>query len=217
VPFTACPKCKPELRNDRGSRIWNVASRFRSAAQRSWWKLILSGLLAFAFGIAAVLLPFNIMFRRILDVIFGMAKPLSGSMTAVAVMLALVALVVGDGLINLLGAGVMDKRAARIRGIVGVAVALAAVFWPGLTAFVAVELIGLWAVLIGVLELVFARDSAKDRALRLVAAIASIALGVGMMRWAFAGGRETPGPNPRGMGDALQPRATSFKSWTGDS
>lgn len=158
-----------------------------SGARRSWWKLILSGLLAFAFGIAAVLLPFNIMFRRILDVIFGGAKPLSGSMTAVAVMLALVALVAVDGLINLFGAGVMDKGAARIRGIVGVAVALAAVFWPGLTAFVAVELIGLWAVLIGVLELVFARDSAKDRALRLVAAIASIALGVGMMRWAFAG------------------------------
>ena len=158
-----------------------------SGTQRSWRELILSGVLAFAFGIVAVLLPFNIMFRRILDVIFGGAKSLSGSMTAVAVMLALVVLVAVDGLINLFGAGVMDKRAARIRGIVGVAVALAAVFWPGLTAFVAVELIGLWAVLVGVLELVFARDSAKDRALRLVAAIASIALGVGMMRWVFGG------------------------------
>jgi hypothetical protein len=64
------------------------------------------------------------------------------SMTAVAVVLALIALVAVDGLINLFGAGVMDERAARIRGIVG-AVALAALFWPGLTAFVAVELIGL--------------------------------------------------------------------------
>jgi uncharacterized membrane protein HdeD (DUF308 family) len=161
--------------------------RHDSGAQRSWWELILSGVLAFAFGIAAVLLPFNIMFRRILDVIFGGAKSLSGSMTAVAVLLALVAMVAIDGLINLFGVGVTDKRSARIRGIVGVAVALAAVFWPGMTAFVAVELIGLWAVLIGVLELVFARDSAKDRAPLLIAAIASIALGVGMMRWAFAG------------------------------
>lgn len=31
--------------------------RHDSGAQRSWWKLILSGLLAFAFGIAAVLGP----------------------------------------------------------------------------------------------------------------------------------------------------------------
>ncbi len=104
-----------------------------------------------------------------------------------AVLLALVAMVAIDGLLNLFGTGVMDKRATRVRGVVGVAVALAAVFWPGPTAFVAVELIGLWAVLIGVLELVFARDSTKDRALRLVAAIASIALGFGMMKWAFAG------------------------------
>jgi len=162
----------------------------RSEARRSWWKLVLSGLLAFAFGIAAVLLPANIMFGRILDVIFGQAKPLSGGMTAVAALLALVALVAVDGVINLFGNGVIDKRVARIRGIVGVAVAFAAIFWPGITAFVAVELIGLWAILVGVLELIFARDSgkdAKDRAVLIIAGIAAIAIGVGMMRWAFAG------------------------------
>jgi uncharacterized membrane protein HdeD (DUF308 family) len=159
-------------------------------APRSWWKLILSGLLAFAFGIAAVLLPANIMFARILDVIFGQAKPLSGGMTAVAALLGLVALVAVDGLINLFGSGVIDKRVARIRGIVGIAVAIAAVFWPGITAFVAVELIGLWAVLVGVLELIFARESgkdAKDRAVLIIAGIAAIAIGVAMMRWVFGG------------------------------
>ena len=60
--------------------------------QRSSWTPILTGLLAFAFGIAAVVFPANIMFGRILDVILGRAKPLSGSMTAVAALLALVAL-----------------------------------------------------------------------------------------------------------------------------
>jgi uncharacterized membrane protein HdeD (DUF308 family) len=157
------------------------------AVPRSWWKLILSGLVAFAFGIAAVYFPANIMFGRILDVIFGDAKPISGSVTALAALLALVALVAADGLINLFGAGVMNKHAARIRGIAGVAVAIAALFWPGITAFVAVEIIGLWAVLLGVLELAFAHDAAKDRALTIIAAIALIALGVGMMRWVFAG------------------------------
>lgn len=161
-----------------------------SGEQRSWWKFVLTGILAIAFGIGAVALPAHIMFGRILDVIFGQAKPLSGGMTAVAALLALVALVAIDGLVHLFGTGVMDKRASRIRGIVGVAVAIAAVFWPGRTAFAAVELIGLWAVLIGVLELVFARYSGedpKDRTLLIIAAIASIVIGVGMMKWAFAG------------------------------
>jgi len=157
------------------------------AVPPSWWKLILSGLLAFAFGIAVVYFPAQIMFRRILDVIFGDAKHMSGGMTAVAALLALVALVAADGLINLFGTGVINKRASRIRGIAGVAVAIAALFWPGITAFVAVEIIGLWAVLLGVLELAFAHDAAKDRALTIIAAIALIAIGVGMMRWVFAG------------------------------
>ena len=161
-----------------------------SEMQRSWWKLVLTGFLAFTFGIAAVLLPADIMFRRILDVIFGEAKPLSGSMTAVAALLALVALVAIDGLLNLFGRGVINKQVSRIRGIVGVAAALAAVLWPGMTAYIAVELIGLWAVLVGVLELVFVWHSGndvQDRALLIVAAIASVLIGVGMMRWVFTG------------------------------
>jgi uncharacterized membrane protein HdeD (DUF308 family) len=161
-----------------------------SSKRGSWWKLILTGVLAIAFGIAAVVLPAGIMFGRILDIIFGAAKPLSGGMTAVAALLAFVALVAADGLVNLFGTGVMDKRATRLRGVVGVAVALAAVFWPGRTVYVAVELIGLWAVLIGVLELAFARysgEDAKDRALLIIAAIAAVVIGVGMMRFAFAG------------------------------
>jgi uncharacterized membrane protein HdeD (DUF308 family) len=158
--------------------------------RRSWWKLALTGTLAIAFGIAAVALPAHIMFGRILDVIFGKAKPLSGGMTAVAALLALVAVVAIDGLVNLFGSGVMDKRASRIRGIVGVAVTIAAIFWPGRTAFAAVELIGLWAILIGALEIAFARyfhGDAKDRTLLVIAAIAAIVIGVGMMKWAFAG------------------------------
>ena len=90
---------------------------------------MLTGLLAFAFGIAAVVFPANIMFGRILDVILGRAKPLSGSMTAVAALLALVALVAIDGLLNLFGAGTISQRATRLRGVEGVAVAIAAIFW----------------------------------------------------------------------------------------
>jgi len=130
------------------------------------------------------------MFSRILDVIFGEAKPLSGSMTAIAALLGLVALVAIDGLVHLLGTGVTEKRVTRLRGVIGVAVALAAIFWPGMTVYVAVELIGLWAVLVGVLELFFTRRSgtdAKDRVRLIIAAIAAIVVGIGIMTWVFAG------------------------------
>ncbi len=161
-----------------------------SEAQRNWWKLILTGLLAVAFGIAAFVFPANIMFRRILDVAFGEAKPMSASMTVLAALVALVALVAIDGLINLFGTGVLPKRATRVRGVVGVAVAIAAVFWPGMTLYFAVKLIGAWAVLVGVLELIFARHSGgdkKDRAVFLIGGIAAIVLGLVMMIWVFEG------------------------------
>ena len=84
----------------------------------------------------------------------------------------------------------MGKRATRLRGVVGVAVAIAALLWPGITAYVAVELIGLWAIQVGVLELIYARDSsadAKDRAPLIIAGIAAIVIGIAMMKWVFTG------------------------------
>jgi uncharacterized membrane protein HdeD (DUF308 family) len=72
----------------------------------------------------------------------------------------------------------------------GIGVAIAAIVWPGKTAYFAVELIGLWAIVVGVLELSVARyshESAKYRALLILAAIASILIGVGVMILAFIG------------------------------
>lgn len=161
-----------------------------SQQQRSWWKFVLAGVLAIAFGIAAVGLPVGILSARILDLIFGTAKPFSGGMTAVAALLALVALVGIDGLLNLLGKGVTGKHVSAIRGFAGVAVAIVAIFWPERTVFVAVELIGFWAILVGILEFLLATYSSEDskhRALRVTAAIASIAIGVGLIRWVFIG------------------------------
>jgi len=165
-------------------------SDHRSDEQQNWWKLVLGGFLAIVFGVAAIMLPAGIMFGRIVDVIFGIAKPISGSMSAVAALLALVAVVGVDALVNLFGPSGRDKRVSTSRGVVGVAVAIAAVFWPGRTALVAVKLIGLWAIVVGVLELMIARysgEDAKNRALLIVAALASIVIGVAVMKWAFAG------------------------------
>jgi len=158
--------------------------------QPSWWKPVLTGILAIASGLCAIAFPAGILSTRILDAIFGDEKPYSASMTAVAALLALVAWIAIDGLLHLFGSDTKNERNSRIRGIAGVVVAIAAIFWPDRTAYIAVELIGLWAILVGVLELFAARylrESAKDRALMACAAIASILLGVGVMIWAFIG------------------------------
>ena len=66
----------------------------------------------------------------------------------------------------------------------------AAIIWSGQTAYISVELIGLWAILVGVLELYvarYSRENGKDRAFLVLAAIASILVGVGVMIWAFVG------------------------------
>jgi uncharacterized membrane protein HdeD (DUF308 family) len=157
---------------------------------RSWWRLVLGGLLAFVFGLAAVLLPAGIMFRRFLDVISGHSKPLSGGMTAVAALLALGELVAIDGLLHLFGAGVIGKWTAGLRGVAGIAVAAAVVFWPAITVVVAVEVIGAWTILVGVLELIAATKSGEDgkeRAVLIIAGIASMVIGVAMMNWVYVG------------------------------
>jgi len=161
-----------------------------SEKQRSWWKLVLLGLLAIGFGIAALVLPSAILTVRVVDAIFGLAKPFSASVTAVAALFALVAVVAIDALVSFFGNGVISKRGSRIRGVIGVGVAIAAIFRPDWTVFAALQLIGLWAILIGVLELVFARDSGKDarqRALLTIAAMASIVIGVLVMTKIFVG------------------------------
>jgi uncharacterized membrane protein HdeD (DUF308 family) len=157
---------------------------------RNWWKLVLAGLLAFAFGIAAVLLPADIMFQRFLDVISGHSKPLSGGMSAVAALLLLGALVAIDGLLHLFGAGIIGKWSAGLRGVAGIAVVAAVVFWPAITVVVAVEVIGAWTILVGLLELTAATKSGeegKEPAMLIIAAIASMVIGVAMMKWVYAG------------------------------
>jgi uncharacterized membrane protein HdeD (DUF308 family) len=158
--------------------------------QRTWWKRVVTGILAIAFGLCAIAFPAGIILDRILEVILGQAKRYSGSMTAVAALLALVAWVAIDGLVHLSGTGAQNNRTARLRGAAGVAVAIAAIIWPGRTAYISVELIGLWAILVGALELSVARyshETGKYRALLVLAAIASILIGVGVMIWAFVG------------------------------
>jgi uncharacterized membrane protein HdeD (DUF308 family) len=163
-------------------------------AQQSWWKLVLTGLLTFTFGVAAVFLSADVMFRRILDVIFRQARPLSASLTGLAALIALLALLAIDGLLNLFGTdvgGVGGKRITRLRGVAGITVAIVAIFWPGVTIFGGRG--SNWIVgcpdrhsRTHFCEGVWQRY-AKSRSIDLIAGIAVIVIGVAMMRWVFGG------------------------------
>ena len=132
----------------------------------------------------------RILFSHFLEAVIGQTKPFSG-MIAVAALLALVALVAVDSLLNLLRAPLMDgKRGSRMRVVVGIAIVAAVILRPGITAYVAVETIGAWAVLIGILELAFVTTHgkyAKDVAVALTCSFACIALGIFVMKWVFPG------------------------------
>jgi hypothetical protein len=140
-------------------------------------------------SVAAVVLPGRVMFGRILDVIFGEAKPLSGSMTAVA-LLALIA--VGGNRRS--AESVRYRRDGQTRNQASQCGRTGGrdgcPLLAGRTAFVSVELIGLWAVVVGVLELISARHSSEDAADRsrlTIAAMAAIVIGICMMIWVFSG------------------------------
>jgi uncharacterized membrane protein HdeD (DUF308 family) len=107
---------------------------------RNWWAIGIRGVLAILFGLIALFLPGVTMLSLVL--IFAVYAFLDG-------VLAIISAV----------------RAARERerwgylvleGLVDIAAAAVAVFWPGITVVAFVFLIAFWAIFTGILELVAA-------------------------------------------------------------
>ena len=99
-----------------------------------WWAFALRGMAAVIFGILALLWP---------DLTLGVLVLLWG------------AYALADGILALAGAfrTPQDHRLPLVvEGVVGIAAGLAALFWPGLTAFVLLYTIAAWAFLTGALE-----------------------------------------------------------------
>jgi uncharacterized membrane protein HdeD (DUF308 family) len=104
---------------------------------RHWWTLAIRGLLAILFGIVAFAWPGVTL--SILILLFGVY-----SLT--------------DGLFAV-GAAITAHREIRrwmsllLEGMVGVGIGLITFFWPGITTLALLWLIGLWAILKGILEI----------------------------------------------------------------
>jgi uncharacterized membrane protein HdeD (DUF308 family) len=103
---------------------------------QKWWAVALRGVLAIVFGIVALVFP-GITLGS-LAMVFGAYAFVSGVLTIVAAF------------------GHRGREASWyvVEGTIGIAVGLATFFFPGMAAQALVILIGLWAILMGIFEVI---------------------------------------------------------------
>jgi len=141
---------------------------------RNWWLVVLRGVLAVLFGLAAFLWPGLTWLTLI--VLFG-----------------IYALV--DGFIAVFTGLTHVKDSPRwwvflLEGLLGIGAGVVAVTWPGLTTLVLLAMIAAWAVLSGVLEIAAAirlRREITNEWLLVLGGILSIGFGVLLMLQPVAG------------------------------
>jgi uncharacterized membrane protein HdeD (DUF308 family) len=131
---------------------------------RNWWVFLLRGLAGILFGIITFVAP---------------------GISLAALVLVFGAYALADGVLAILAA-VRRRGEGRwgmllLEGLVGIAVAVVTLLWPGITAITLLYLIAAWATVTGVLELVAAvrlRKEIKGEWLLALGGVASIAFGV---------------------------------------
>ena len=117
----------------------------KSALHRSWWLLLLRGIIAVAFGVATFAWPQISLVSLIL--VYGIYAVADG-------ILALIAAIRGGGL--------APRWWLALGGIASLVAGALAFVWPGLTALVLVYLIGFWSIMRGVMEIVGAIRLRKE-------------------------------------------------------
>ena len=135
-----------------------TANPMEILSEKHWWQVAVRGLIALIFGILVLAWPGVAI--AILAIIFG-------------------AFVFVDGIFTLVAAVNYKAGAGRrtwlfIRGIAGIIVGLITFFWPAITALALVILIAAWALVTGVMELIYAFRANQDSAIRWMFAISGI-------------------------------------------
>jgi uncharacterized membrane protein HdeD (DUF308 family) len=135
---------------------------------RNWWLVALRGAAAIVFGILAFATP---------------------GLTLAVLILLFGAYALVDGIANIIA--VFRRHEAEqpwwallVEGIVSVAAGVVAFVWPGLTAIALVYLIGAWAVITGVLEIVAAvrlREEIQGEAWLILSGALSVVFGLLVM------------------------------------
>jgi uncharacterized membrane protein HdeD (DUF308 family) len=116
----------------------------QSLAER-WWAFLLRGLVAVAFGLMALLWP---------------------AVTLVALVLLYGAYALADGVIAIIaavrGRSVLPRWWLVLVGALGIVAGVVTFIWPNITAFALVVIIGAWALIYGVFEIVGAIRLRKE-------------------------------------------------------
>lgn len=143
-----------------------------TALAHNWWTLVLRGLAAVIFGILAFVWP-GITFT-VLVLFFG-------------------AYVLWDGVFALIGA--FRSQAGRrwpliLEGVVGIIAGVLTFLWPGAATLALLLIIGAWAVITGVFEIIAAlrlREEIEGEWLLLIGGVLSVLFGIALAIWPAAG------------------------------
>lgn len=130
---------------------------------RNWWLVLLRGLLAVIFAICVFAWPGIALFALILA--FGLWAGIDGIFALFAAF----------------GPNVQHRWVFVLEGIVGIAAAIVAFRYPGLTGLTLLFLIAWWAIVTGVLEIIAAfqlRQKINDEWWLILAGAASILFGI---------------------------------------
>jgi len=123
-----------------------VAARVLPPLARHWWVFLVRGLVAIAFGLVAFFYPVATLYTFIL--FYAVFSIVDGAF-------ALVSAVRGHE-------GPGARWWLALIGVLGVVAGVAAYLWPGLTALALLTLIGIWALVYGVVEIIGAIRLRKE-------------------------------------------------------
>jgi uncharacterized membrane protein HdeD (DUF308 family) len=140
---------------------------------RHWWVLALRGAFAILFGIVALVWPGITVFALVL--LFG-AYALADGVVAVTQAVR--------------GTTGGPRGLLALSGVAGIALGIAALAWPGITAFILLMLIAAWAVATGLLEIVVAvalHRELRGEWLYVLTGAISLIFGILLFAWPVSG------------------------------
>lgn len=135
------------------------------ALARNWWKVLLRGAAAIAFGVLAFIWPGATILA--LTLLWGAYALIDG-------VLSLWAAITGGGATS-------PRWWLAVVGVAGIAAGLITFFWPGVATFALLMVIAAWAIVVGVMEIVGAvrlRKEIEGEWMLALGGILSIAFGL---------------------------------------